>query len=56
MQIETAKALATPELKAIWALQGAEPVGESYEQFAKLVRSEIEKWGMVVRQNKVTIE
>ncbi|MEQ1516652.1 MAG: tripartite tricarboxylate transporter substrate binding protein [Usitatibacteraceae bacterium] len=56
MQIETAKALATPELKNIWALQGAEPGGESSEQFAKLVRSEIEKWGKVVRQNKVMIE
>ena len=28
LQQETAKALATPELKAIWALQGAEPGGE----------------------------
>jgi tripartite-type tricarboxylate transporter receptor subunit TctC len=56
MQVETAKALATPELKGIWALQGAEPGGESSEQFTKLVRAEIEKWGRVVRQTKVTID
>ena len=56
MQVETAKALATPELKSIWALQGAEPGGESPEQFAKLVHAEIEKWGKVVRQNKITID
>jgi tripartite-type tricarboxylate transporter receptor subunit TctC len=56
LQIETAKALATPELRGIWAMQGAEPGGESSEQFAKLVRAEIEKWGKVVRQNKVTID
>ncbi|MEI6301320.1 MAG: tripartite tricarboxylate transporter substrate binding protein [Betaproteobacteria bacterium] len=56
LQQETAKALATLELKAIWALQGAEPGGEPSEQFAKLVHSEVEKWGRVVRQNKVTID
>ena len=56
LQLETAKALTTPELKAIWALQGAEPGGEPSEQFAKLVHSEVEKWGKVVRQNKVTID
>lgn len=56
LQLETNRALATPELKAIWALQGAEPGGEPSEQFAKLVRSEVEKWGKVVRQNKVTID
>ena len=56
LQQETAKALATPELKAIWASQGAEPGGEPAEQFAKLVRSEVEKWGKVVRQNKVVVD
>jgi len=56
LQQETAKALATPELKAIWAMQGAEPGGEPAEQFAKLVHSEVEKWGKVVRQNKVVVD
>ncbi len=56
LQQETAKALATPELKAIWALQGAEPGGEPADQFARLVHAEVEKWGKVVRQNKVTID
>ena len=53
---EVVKALASPELQAIWAQQGAEAGGESSEQFARFIRSEIEKWGTVVRQNKIVIE
>lgn len=56
LQAETALALATPELKAIWALQGAEPGGESSEQFARHVKAEIEKWGKVVKANNITVE
>lgn len=56
LQAETAIALAAPELKAIWALQGAEPGGESSEQFARHVKSEIEKWGKVVKANNITVE
>lgn len=56
LQLETAKALATPELRGIWAQQGAEPGGEPAEQFSKLVKAEIEKWAKVVRQNKVTLD
>ena len=56
MQGEVAKALATPELKTIWFQQGAEPGGEPTEQYARYVKSEIEKWGNVVRQNMIVIE
>jgi tripartite-type tricarboxylate transporter receptor subunit TctC len=56
LQAETAIALATPELKAIWAQQGAEPGGESSEQFSRHVKAEIEKWGKAVKANNITVE
>ena len=56
LQQEVAKALASPELAQIWASQGADPGGESSEQFAKYIRAEIEKWGKVARENKVVVE
>jgi tripartite-type tricarboxylate transporter receptor subunit TctC len=43
------KALATPELREKLLAQGAEPVGSSPAEFREYVRSEIEKWGQVIR-------
>ena len=56
LHAEVVKALGSPELQTIWAQQGAEAGGESSEQFARFIRAEIEKWGTVVRQNKIVIE
>lgn len=56
MHSEVGKALASPELKSIWAQQGAESGGEPSEQFARYIKTEIEKWGTVVRQNKIVID
>lgn len=56
MHAEVVKALASPELKSIWAQQGADAGGEPTEQFARYIKSETEKWGNVVRQNKIVIE
>lgn len=56
MHGEVGKALASPELKSIWAQQGADAGGEPTEQFARYIKSEIEKWGTVVRQNKIVID
>ncbi len=56
LHAEVVKALGSPELQTIWAQQGAEAGGESSEQFARFIRAEIEKWGSVVRQNKIVIE
>jgi tripartite-type tricarboxylate transporter receptor subunit TctC len=39
-----------------WFQQGAEPGGEASEQFAQFIRTEIEKWGKVARDNKITVE
>jgi tripartite-type tricarboxylate transporter receptor subunit TctC len=46
---EVVAAMETPELKKIWAEQGADPGGMSQAEMAKLVRSEITKWAKVVK-------
>ena len=48
MYAEIVKALNTPKLQAIWKEQIALIGGESREEFAKRIRSEIEKWQKVV--------
>jgi tripartite-type tricarboxylate transporter receptor subunit TctC len=46
---EVVAAMETPELKKIWAEQGADPGGMSQAEMTKLVRSEIVKWSKVVK-------
>lgn len=45
------KALADPEVKRQLLEQGAEPVGDTPQQFAGFIASETAKWGKVVRQS-----
>jgi tripartite-type tricarboxylate transporter receptor subunit TctC len=56
LQVEVAKALASPEMKSAWASQGAEPGGEPREQFQAFVRAETVKWGRLAREAKVTVD
>lgn len=56
MQTEVNKALASEDLKTIWFRQGAAPGGEPSDQFARFTKAEIEKWGKIARQARVTIE
>jgi tripartite-type tricarboxylate transporter receptor subunit TctC len=46
---EVVAAMDTPQLKNIWAEQGADPGGMSQQDMTKLVRSEIVKWAKVVQ-------
>ena len=46
---EVVAAMDTPQLKKIWAEQGADPGGMSQAEMTKLVRSEIVKWAKVVK-------
>jgi tripartite-type tricarboxylate transporter receptor subunit TctC len=45
---EAARAARTPEMKAILALEGAEPVGNSPDEFAAVIRAELERWSKLV--------
>ena len=56
MQQETAKALAGSELKGIWQTLGAEPGGQSPEEMARFVDTEIKKWAKVVKDSGAKLD
>jgi tripartite-type tricarboxylate transporter receptor subunit TctC len=45
---ESARAARTPEMRAILALEGAEPIGSSPDEFAAQIRSELARWSKLV--------
>jgi tripartite-type tricarboxylate transporter receptor subunit TctC len=53
---ETAKALAQPDMKERLATMGAEPVGNSPEEFRVFVKAEIAKWAKVVKAAGLKVE
>ena len=53
MQREIAKVLQIPEVQERLASAGAEPVGSTPEEFDAYVKSEVQKWGEVIRKAKV---
>jgi tripartite-type tricarboxylate transporter receptor subunit TctC len=53
---ETAKVLQQSDVKEIWAAQGATAGGQPPGEFARFVRSEIEKWGKVVKDAGIKID
>ncbi len=56
LHAETAKALASPEVREKLLAQGAEPIGSSPEEFRAYIRAEIDKWGKVVRASGLRID
>jgi tripartite-type tricarboxylate transporter receptor subunit TctC len=50
---ETAKALAQPEVRARLAQSALLPVGNTPEQFAAVIRGDIERWGKLARELKI---
>jgi len=50
------KALASPEMRERLAAQGAEPVGNSPEQFGAFIKSEIEKWSKIVKASGARVD
>jgi tripartite-type tricarboxylate transporter receptor subunit TctC len=48
-QQDVAKVLSAPEVRERFIGQGAQPVGNTPEQFAAFIRSEIDKWTQVVK-------
>jgi tripartite-type tricarboxylate transporter receptor subunit TctC len=53
---EVNKALTAPDVKAKLAVQGADPLGSTPEQYGQYIRAEIERFGSVVRQSGVRLE
>src|SRR5262245_3157194 len=56
MFTEVAKVLQMPDIKEIWATQGADLGGMPPAEFDKLVKSEIAKWGKVVKDAGIKID
>lgn len=56
MYKEVVAAINAPDLKKIWAEQGAEPGGMPPEQMGVLVKSEIAKWAKVVKDAGARID
>jgi tripartite-type tricarboxylate transporter receptor subunit TctC len=49
LNAEITRILQTPEVRKVFEHEGAEPVGNTSEQFAVILKSEIEKWVKVVK-------
>ena len=56
LQATVAKAFEEPDMKDLWFKLGAEPGGSTSEAFRAFQRAEIEKWGKVVREARVSME
>ncbi len=56
IQQEVAKALATPAIKEKMLAQGAIPSGNTPQEFAKLIDSEIAKWAVVVKASGAKVD
>lgn len=56
LQQEIAKSLAGSELKTLWESLGAEPGGQSPEEMAKFVESEVAKWAKVVKDSGAKLD
>src|SRR5262245_42468888 len=53
LHIETAKALAQPAVRERLAQSALLPVGNTPEQFAAVIRADIERWGKLARELKI---
>ncbi len=53
---EIVRILMLPDVKERLIAQGAEPVGDTPEQFAQYIRSEAAKWGKVIKTLNLKIE
>ena len=53
LHVEAAKVLRSPDIVAKLSSQGAEPVGNTPEEFTAFIRSEISKWANLVKAAKM---
>jgi tripartite-type tricarboxylate transporter receptor subunit TctC len=53
---EIVKLIGTAEMKDILAGQGADPIGDTPQQFAGALKKEVEKWAVVVKQSGAQVD
>jgi tripartite-type tricarboxylate transporter receptor subunit TctC len=56
LNVAIVELLKHPELRQRLATQGAEPIGDTPDEFRAYLRTEVEKWGRVVRRSGMRIE
>lgn len=56
LNAEIVAALGTPEMQETLAAQGAERIGDTPEEFASSLKTEIEKWAAVVRASGARVD
>lgn len=56
LQRQFAKTLNAPDIRDVIAASGAEPGGRPPEEFAEFVRTEIAKWGKVIKDAGIRLE
>ena len=56
LHAEIVKVLALPEVRDRLVNQGIDPVGNTPEQFAAYIQSEIVKWAKIIKSTGVTAE
>jgi tripartite-type tricarboxylate transporter receptor subunit TctC len=56
LQVEVAKAAHAPDIRALIAAQGGEPVGNTSAEFARIVSGDIVKWKRIVRDAHIHLE
>ena len=56
LNAEVSGVLAQPEIKERFADQGLEAAGGTPAQLDRWIRAEIERWGRVIRERKITLE
>ncbi len=56
LQREIAAALQTPTVKERYAVLGIEPVGNTSEQFTEQIKSDLARWGEVVRSAGIKVD
>jgi len=53
---EASRILAQPDMKEQFAEQGLEAAGGTPEQLDRWIRAETERWGRVIREQKIMLE
>jgi tripartite-type tricarboxylate transporter receptor subunit TctC len=56
LNAEVVKALASADVRAKLALQGAEPLGSTPTEYGNYIKAELERWDRVVKQTGASLD